>query len=108
MITIDDPETERLARELAARRGESVQAAVRAALLDARAAAGVRGFEDQAYAHEGPPDRMGDGPLARTPEELEALLSRVRRIQDHVARFPVLDPRSADELQGYDEYGLPT
>ena len=34
MITIDDPETERLARELAARSGESVQEAVRTALRE--------------------------------------------------------------------------
>lgn len=102
MITIDDPETERLARELADRRGQSVQAVVHAALVDARAA--VAG--DTVLAEV--PSARRDGPLARTPEEVEAVLARVRRIQAEAARLPVLDPRPADELLGYDEHGLPT
>ena len=32
----------------------------------------------------------------------------IRRIQDDLAALPVLDPRSPDEIIGYDETGLPT
>jgi antitoxin VapB len=31
----------------------------------------------------------------------------VRRIQERVARLPMLDPRPADQILGYDEHGLP-
>jgi antitoxin VapB len=33
--------------------------------------------------------------------------TEVRRIQERIARLPPLDPRSADEILGYDEHGLP-
>lgn len=104
MITIDDPETERLARELAARSGESVEAVVREAVR-ARATyvANTEASPTDEHLHG-----RHDGPLARTPEELAAVLGRVRAIQAEVARLPVLDPRSADDLLGYDEHGLPT
>ena len=93
MITIDDPEAERAAYELAARRGQSVQAMVRAALLAAQTAS---------------EQTPRTGPLARTPEELRTLLGRVRAVQAEASRLPVLDSRPADQLLGYDEYGLPT
>jgi len=31
----------------------------------------------------------------------------VRRVQERIASLPVLDSRSADELLGYDEHGVP-
>lgn len=37
----------------------------------------------------------------------KALLARVRAIQAELARLPVLDARSPDEIIGYDERGLP-
>ena len=90
MITIDDPETERLARELAARRGESVEAVVRAAVL-AQAAT----VEELAQA-EAPPAEQARRKIV------------IERIQREIAALPVLDTRSADEILGYDENGLPT
>ena len=39
--------------------------------------------------------------------EIEAeTLAAIRQIQDELARLPVLDPRSPDEIIGYDERGL--
>lgn len=35
----------------------------------------------------------------------DTLLARVREIQEEVARLPVLDNRSPDEIIGYDERG---
>jgi hypothetical protein len=32
----------------------------------------------------------------------------VRRLMEEFAQYPVLDDRPADEILGYDEYGLPT
>ena len=33
--------------------------------------------------------------------------AEVRRIQERVARLPIVDPRAADEILGYDGHGLP-
>ena len=45
--------------------------------------------------------------LARQ-KEVERVLREVRRISDRFASLPVLDPRTPDEILGYDENGLPT
>ncbi len=81
-ISIKDPETDRLARALAAVTGESLTDAIREALRD-RLARESR--------------RAGRG-----------IASDVRRIQERVARLPVLDARTPDEILGYDKDGLPT
>jgi len=82
-LNIRNPETERLAAELARRTGETKTEAVTTALRQRLAR--VLG------------ERSGR-PLA---DELEALAAEC-------ARLPVLDPRSPDEVIGYDERGLPT
>lgn len=35
-------------------------------------------------------------------------MEKIREILDRVDAMPVLDPRSPDEILGYDENGLPT
>ena len=80
-ISIKDPETDRLARALAAATGESLTEAIRRALKDR--------LERETHRA-----RAGIG-------------AEVRRIQERLARLPVLDRRSADEIVGYDEHGLP-
>jgi len=81
-LSIKDPETERLARTLAARTGESLTIATRRAL------------EERLR-------RMGtDAHKAALLEDLAASRRRWRAL-------PVLDSRSADEIIGYDENGLP-
>jgi antitoxin VapB len=83
-LSIRDPETVRLARELAALTGESMTEAIRVALAER---------------------------LARTRhaqhDDLRSLISDVRAIQERVARLPVLDNRTDDEILGYDKDGLP-
>jgi antitoxin VapB len=81
-LNITDPRTEQLAHELVAETGESLTQAVTVALRERLAA--VRGRKDVLRAH-----------------------ATVARIQAAVAALPDLDPRSADELLGYDERGLP-
>lgn len=45
------------------------------------------------------------GDALRTVEER---IAAMRRIAARVAKLPVLDDRSPDEILGYDESGLPT
>lgn len=81
-ISIKDPETDRLARALAAATGMSLTEAIREALRDR--------LEQET--HRG---RRGVG-------------AEVRRIQERLARLPVLDARTPDEILGYDDHGLPS
>lgn len=81
-LSIKDPEADRLARELAARTGETLTEVVVVALR-------------QRLARE--TGRTRAIPLR---EELAAIRRRC-------AALPVLDDRSADEILGYDQRGLP-
>ena len=80
-LSIKDEETDRLARELARATGESLTEAIRVALRERLARERAR-------------TRPG-------------MVAAIRRIQDRLARFPVLDARSPDDILGYDERGLP-
>jgi antitoxin VapB len=81
-LSIKDDEADRLARRLVAATGESLTEAVRVALRER-----LRRVEGRAAA-------------PRLRDELRAIRKRC-------SRLPVLDPRSADEILGYDEHGLP-
>jgi antitoxin VapB len=83
-LSIKNPETERLARKLARATGESLTQAVTHALRD-------RLVRETGRAED--PERM---------------LDAIREIQERVARLPILDTRTDDEIIGYDENGLPT
>lgn len=81
-ISIKDSETDRLARELARATGESLTDAIRVALRERLERERARGPKDAA--------------------------AGIRRIQERIARLPVVDSRSAEEILGYDDHGLPT
>ena len=81
-ISIKDPETDRLARALAAATGETITDAIRNALRD----------------------RLEREQQRTAP----SVVAQVRRIQERIARLPVLDPRTANEIIGYDDDGAPT
>jgi antitoxin VapB len=81
-LSIKDPETERLARALAERTGETLTIATRRAL------------EERLR-------RLGSG--ARRA----ALLEDLAAIRRRWSALPVLDQRGADAIIGYDENGLP-
>ena len=81
-LSIKDPETERLARALAERTGESLTIATRRALEERLRRVG------------------GSARRAALIEDLAAIRRRW-------SALPTLDPRSADEIIGYDESGLP-
>lgn len=83
VLNIKDPATEKAVRELAEATGETVTAAVHQAawerLAKVRRARGGRSLKDE-----------------------------ILEIGRRCAALPVLDPRSPDELLGYDENGLPS
>ena len=79
-LSIKTEEADRLARELAAATGESLTEAVTQALRER---------------------------LERV-QSRDDYLDRIRRLQDEYASHPVVDPRTPDEIIGYDEFGLPT
>lgn len=81
-LSIKHPEADHLARELAARTGESLTEAVLNALRER--------LERQ----------KSRAPGLRLRDEIRAIGKRC-------AALPVLDPRSPDEILGYDEHGLP-
>jgi antitoxin VapB len=82
-LHINNPETERNVRALAAATGEPIAEAVNKAALE-------RMKSLRARKHD--PKRM---------EAVRALLARVDAL-------PRLDPRTPEEIIGYDENGLPT
>jgi len=82
-LNIKDDNADRLVRELAAETGESITTAVTVAVRERL-------------------ERLR-GAVPR-----EQRLHEIRRISARSAALPVLDERSADEILGYDQRGLPS
>jgi antitoxin VapB len=82
-LSIKDPETDRLARRLAQLTGESITETVKSALRDR-------------LEHE----------QRRRGKRIDR--ARIDEVVAGIAALPVVDPRSPDELIGYDDFGLPT
>ncbi len=82
-LNIKDDETDQLARELARQTGETLTEAIRTSLAERLQRVCGRN---------------------RAP----LLKDRLYEILDRIDRMPRLDDRSADEILGYDENGLPT
>ena len=82
-LSIKNPEADRLARELAETTGETLTDAVLNALRERLQRV------------------TGRRRTARLRED-------IARMQQRIARLPVLDERSDDEILGYDERGLPS
>ncbi len=83
-LSLKDPETDALARQVARLTGESLTLAVRTSLRERLAREQLK---------------RGKAP------DLEAAIAA---IVDRVAVLPILDDRSPDEILGYDENGLPS
>lgn len=81
-LSIKDPEADRLARELAARTGETLTEAVVVALRE----------------------RLARETGRTRPVALHEELAAIRQ---RCSALPVLDDRTADDILGYDERGLP-
>ena len=81
-LSIKSIEAERLAREIAAKTGESLTGAIQKALEE----------------------RLERLQKQRRSQILAGQLEEILR---RVDQLPVLDPRSPNEILGYDEHGLP-
>jgi len=82
-LSLKDPETDRLARQVASLTGESLTEAVRGALrLRLRA------------------EQLKRGKAPWDDAAIDAIIARF-------ATLPVLDERTDHEILGYDEHGLP-
>jgi antitoxin VapB len=81
-INIKDPAAEKFVRELAAAAGESVTTAIR------------RAAEERLQ-------------RVRRQQSGRSLAAEILEIGRRCAALPDLDARTADEILGYDEYGLP-
>jgi len=81
-ISIKDPAAERFVRELAAAAGESVTTAVR------------RAAEERLQ-------------RVRRQQSGRSLAAEILKIGKRCAALPDLEARTADELLGYDQHGLP-
>ena len=81
-ISIKSMETERLAREVAAKTGESLTRAIQRALEER---------------------------LERLKQQRRStiLAGQLEEILRRVDQLPILDSRTTDEILGYDEHGLP-
>jgi antitoxin VapB len=83
-LSIKDPEADRLARRLAEQTGETITQAV------------INALREQLAREE------------RKADDDDQLVEDILEIARHFSSLPVLDDRSADEIIGYDENGLPT
>jgi antitoxin VapB len=81
-LSLKDPEADRLAREVAARTGETLTTAVVVALKERLA-------------------------RLRTRPKRRPIREELREIGERCARLPNLDDRSPEDIIGYDERGLP-
>ena len=84
-LSLKDPHTDRLARELAALTGESLTETIRHAL-------------------EAQLQRLRDRHASDQAATFEALMA----ISNRSAALPILDHRSDDEILGYDQNGVPS
>ena len=83
-LNIKNPETERLARELARRRKQSITVAVTEVL------------RKEVERERKQPRR----------DDREERLRRIEEIVQEVKKLPVLDDRTPDEILGYNDQGL--
>jgi len=83
-----DPDTERLAQRLAQATGKPLPTIVKEAIVAKAKEAGV-------------------SPQARRRLSGQDLIDRMTAIGDHCAALPVYDPRTPEEIIGYDEFGVP-
>jgi len=83
-LSLKDQETDSLARQVAKLTGETLTEAVRTSLAERLAR-----------------ERLKRGRPANVMDEIDEIVRRFDAL-------PTLDPRSADEILGYDENGLPS
>lgn len=94
-LTITNEDVVRMIRELAERRGVSLDEAVRQAV-------------EREVAKEAPQARPQAPLHERSPEEAAELYEKLMAIARRAHARPVLNDLSEDDILGYDETGIPT
>ncbi len=89
-LVIDNPETERLVEELARKTGRTPAEIVAAAIRE-----------------ELRKPATPQLPPISDEERIRIAKRDIREMQDRIAASATLDMRSADEILGYDEFGVP-
>ena len=84
-LHINNAKASRLARKLAKQTGETITDAI------------IHALEERLKRN-----------TSREAEEREKRRASIMKIVEEIHKLPVLDPRSPDEIIGYDENGLPT
>jgi antitoxin VapB len=80
VLNIKDAETHALAAQLAQSEGKTLAQVVKEALREK---------------------------LDRTADKRRGLARELLELGEECSKLPVLDPRTPDEIMGYDEYGVP-
>jgi antitoxin VapB len=106
-LTIEHPAVEELARELAKRTGESVDEAVAIAIRERLERNDALTASSNDTVRDPVVEKMIAEMRQRPPLDPISTRAAIREIQESLAKLPVLDPRTPDELLGYDEFGLP-
>ena len=101
-LIIEDPEIDRLADEVARVTGETPTEILRNALVER-----LERERHEERPRQGIAEKLNA--LARECAALpdQGLAERLDEIALHCASLPDYDTRSADEIIGYDEYGVP-
>ena len=81
-LSINNPRAEKLARELAARSGETITQAI------------IKALEDRLVRMQGKKEPMD-------------LAEEIMKIAKRSSRIPDKDPRNADQILNYDQKGVP-
>jgi antitoxin VapB len=81
-LSIHNPKAEKLARELAARSGETITQAI------------IKALEDRLVRMQGKKEPMD-------------LAEEIMKISKRCSRIPDKDPRNADQILNYDQKGVP-
>jgi antitoxin VapB len=107
-LKIEHPGVEELALELAKRTGESVDEAVVTAIRERLVRESVFPSSSTSEMIRDPVvEEIRERMLRKPRPDPETTRAAVREIQASLARLPILYSRTADEILGYDEFGLP-
>ena len=99
-LTINNPEIERLVRELAEKTGLTEEQALESAVR-------LRLLEKQGIPRDPFVEEIRERALKEPLPDSRKVKAAVDAAQKYIASLPVLNTGTPDELVGYDEYGLP-
>jgi antitoxin VapB len=106
-LKIEHPGVEELANELAKRTGESVDDAVVTAIRERLDRNRIPTRRPDGTIRDPIVEEIRERMLRQPRPDPESARAAIREIQESLAKLPVLDSQTPDELLGYDQFGLP-